>query len=131
MVGESADYMPPAQAKLRRCIVATSVGQTGEWARDNRARPPSGAAALRRPPCWAGGWRFGELRSGPRGLRRERGWQYLGSADALPPASLEWIELAEELSKAVDPTPKRLELLREGITGYDYYMPFGRSVGDG
>jgi hypothetical protein len=57
--------------------------------------------------------------------------QHLGSADALPPASLEWIELAEELAKAVDPTSKRLQLLREGITGYDYYMPFGRSVDDG
>jgi len=52
----------------------------------------------------------------------------LDNCKALPEPSREWLRLARHLARLADPTNARLELLRAGISGYDYDMPFGRSV---
>jgi hypothetical protein len=52
----------------------------------------------------------------------------LDASEALPEHSREWLRLAVHLTTLTDPTKARLELLRAGISGYDYDMPFGRSV---
>lgn len=46
----------------------------------------------------------------------------------MPEHSSEWLRLAAHLARLTDPTKARLEALQAGISGYDYDMPFGRSV---
>ena len=52
----------------------------------------------------------------------------LGASEALPEHSREWLRLAVHLARLTDPTKARLEAIHAGISGYDYDMPFGRSV---
>jgi hypothetical protein len=52
----------------------------------------------------------------------------LAVSEALPEHSREWLRLAVHLARLTDPTKARLEALQAGISGYDYDMPFGRSV---
>jgi hypothetical protein len=52
----------------------------------------------------------------------------LGASEALPEHSHEWLRLARHLARQIDPTKAWLEVLQAGVSGFDYDLPFGRSV---
>jgi hypothetical protein len=52
----------------------------------------------------------------------------LSAGAVLPEKSQEWLRLATHLTRLTDPTRARLELLTAGIEGYEWDLPFGRSI---
>jgi hypothetical protein len=52
----------------------------------------------------------------------------LSAGAVLPDKSKEWLRLATHLTRLTDPSRTRLELLTAGIEGYEWDLPFGRSV---
>jgi hypothetical protein len=52
----------------------------------------------------------------------------INAGEALPEQSREWLRLATHLARLTDPTKARLESLQTGIAGYDYDLPFGRTI---
>jgi type I site-specific restriction endonuclease len=52
----------------------------------------------------------------------------INAGEALPEQSRESLRLATHLARLTDPTKARLEALQAGISGYDYHLPFGRTI---
>jgi chromosome segregation ATPase len=52
----------------------------------------------------------------------------INASETLSEQSREWLRLATHLARLTDPTKARLEALQAGISGYDYDLPFGRTI---
>lgn len=47
---------------------------------------------------------------------------------ALPQASRRWLKLAAHLTRLTDPSRSRLDMLRKGISGHEWTLPFGATL---
>jgi hypothetical protein len=92
-----------------------------EVARERQRRMKNFADQLQKE---AGAWhRYCEVKAYVEHLNCQ-----LNAGAVLPERSKEWIRLATHLTRLTDPSRARLEQLNAGIDGYDWDLPFGRSV---